>query len=393
MAKRRKLHELTAQNDIRYLGPISYQGFQALGWLCISLSFFILMLRMSARLDPTNADDTQKLIIVLEYFGSLSLPFLLISNFARILSNTEGYKMQLIRTGGSALAIVLTSYILFNRYVVSAIGLFVNDPEDVLPFLTELFRNLMTNGFVDYNIFIDLFLCSLFMLFLTARPKRFFNGKKLLIFRSFAIFPVAWEVASLILKGQASSGRITLPLWTFPLLTVKPPITFAVFMILAFYIKTRELLYCRHGRTHAEYQAFLKTNRNSLHFSVFLSIVMVIAAAVDYLIFRIIVQHLPMTVDAAGNLDLNPLNAAFAMGIGDSIPLLFAVPVIMLFSYTRIPKYKPFSQLIPLIGMAIIVILLIEGIYQVLIGYAQKINPVSLHKLMESIGDSMLPMD
>ena len=34
--KKRKLHEISKEADIRYRGPISYQGFQALGWLCIT---------------------------------------------------------------------------------------------------------------------------------------------------------------------------------------------------------------------------------------------------------------------------------------------------------------------------------------------------------------------
>jgi len=31
----RKLHEYSAEQDIRYRGPLSYQGLMALGWLMI----------------------------------------------------------------------------------------------------------------------------------------------------------------------------------------------------------------------------------------------------------------------------------------------------------------------------------------------------------------------
>ena len=40
--------------------------------------------------------------------------------------------------------------------------------------------------------------------------------------------------------------------------------TFMVFIFLAIHIKTRELRYCRHGKTHEEYQAFLKEQQESL---------------------------------------------------------------------------------------------------------------------------------
>ena len=36
--RRLRIHEVTHENDIRYRGPLSYQHFQILGWLCIVLS-------------------------------------------------------------------------------------------------------------------------------------------------------------------------------------------------------------------------------------------------------------------------------------------------------------------------------------------------------------------
>ena len=55
-----------------------------------------------------------------------------------------------------------------------------------------------------------------------------------------------------------------------------------MFLILALHIKTRERRFCRHGRTHEEYLQFLKTNRNSLHFSIFLAVVMVRRLALSH---------------------------------------------------------------------------------------------------------------
>ena len=389
MPKRRKLHEISLENDIRYRGPLSYQGFQILGWLCITLMVVIFLLQANAKLDPASAESSSGTILILSYVCSLSLPFLLISNFSRILNASEGYKMQLIRNGGGALAIFLGTMLFFRRYVISLIGSFVTDPQDVAPLLAEWVRGSQENGFIAFNIFVDLFLCTLFMYFLNARPNRFFVGKKLILFRLFAILPVAAEVFSLVLKARAASGEITLPLWAFPLLPVKPPMTFVVFMILAIYIKRREWLFCKHGRTHEEYQAFLMTNRNSLHFSVFLSVILVVAALVDFIILFIMACRAAPSLDIfIATEDISPfMTVGTAMGFGRSIPLMFVAPLVLLFSYTRTPKFKVLSMLIPMIAIGLMVLLLFEGAYQALIGFAQQLNPTSFREIMRDLFD------
>ena len=371
MGKRRKLHEFTEANDIRYRGPLSYQGFQVLGWMCIVATVYCLLLRLSVKLNPALAESQNTLITILTYATSMSLPFLLIANFAKILNNDEGYKKQLIKNGGAALGIFLVSAIVFSRYVVSLICQFVTDPENVVPVLTETIRAFKKEGFIAFNLFTDLFLCTLFMCFLNYKPTRIFVGKWRYIFRAFAIQPNAYEEYSMILKGQAAAGEITLPLWSFPLLTVKPPMTFAVFVVLALYIKTRELRFRRHGKTHEDYQAFLKTNRNSLHFSVFLFVIMILAAVIDFLILTLLTVARAPSAEAlsAAVSDANVFtefaSVAIAMGFGTaSVPLLLASPFVLLFSYTRIPKNKRISIFIPLAAIAVILILFIEAFYQ-----------------------------
>ena len=103
--KRVRIHETTLENDIRYRGPISYQGFQVLGWLCLVVSVAVAMVNLAAKLDPAAVQRVEKFMPVLTTLSELSLPFLLIANFSRILNNSEGYKKQLFRTGGTALAI------------------------------------------------------------------------------------------------------------------------------------------------------------------------------------------------------------------------------------------------------------------------------------------------
>ena len=388
MGRKHKLHELGAENDIRYRGPLSYQGFQWLGWLCISLGTAYFLLNMAGRFSPAVQTKTADIRTVLEYISSLSLPFLLIANFAKILNHTDGYKSLLIKNGGAAAGFFLGSVLLGGRYVVELISSIVSDPENVVPTLEQLVRRFTPYGFVAYNIFIDLFLCTLFMYFLTARPKKIFTGKKLIIFRLFAIVPVANEIGAMILKGRSAVGLVELPLWSFPLLTVKPPMTFAVFMVLAIFIKTREMRFRKHGRTHEEYQAFLQTNRNSLHFSVFLSVSMLVAALIDLLIL------LYLTVAAAPSVEVLHVRenvmkfAAFslAMGFGNAfVPLTIAAPFVMLFSYTRMPKNKKLSMLIPLFAIGLILVIVLEGAHLGAHLYGRNADKMTVQKLIETI--------
>lgn len=342
--KRKKLHEVNIQDDIRYKGLLNYQHFQMFGWLCIVLSVLSGMLTLGAKLDEGLAKQTSGLLSVLANVTELSLPFLLIANFSNILNNSEGYKKQLIKNGAAALAIYAVSAGFFSRYVVGATGKLVNDPEDVLPVMTSLFRSASPGGFVAFNLFIDLFMCTLFMFFLNARPKRVLTGKKVLILRVLVLLPLAWEAVSWILKWKSAQGSITLPFWSFPLLTVKPPLTFIVFMLLALHMKTRELRFCRHGRSHEEYLAFLKTNRNSFHFSVFLAVILVLAALADFIILMVLMGY------QAGSLETLASEvearfgefsrAAIAVGFGEAISLLFVAPLVLLYSYTKEPKIK-----------------------------------------------------
>ena len=395
MAKKRfKLHEYTAENDIRYRGPLSYVGFQVLGWLCIALSVYAVMLVLSALINPQLQESYAVPILVLGFASTMSLPFLLIANFARILNNSEGYKKQLIRNGGAALAFALIPSLFYSRYVIDLISKFVSDPENVVPVLNDFFRNFEKNGFVAFNLFMDLFLCSLFMFFLTARPQRFFTGNKRYIFRAFAILPLAYEVTSIVLKGLSAANQIALPIWTFPLLTVKPPMAFLVFVILALYIKWRELLFRRHGKTHEDYEAFLQTNRNSLHFSVFLCLIMVIAAVLDYFIMYFLSANAAPSVQALENADLEKAieyaAVAQAMGFGNAaIPLLLAAPFVLLFSYTRVPKNKFVSLLIPVAGVVLILIFLLEGLYHLVGSFSQKVQPIPIRQMFDQFMDTL----
>ena len=198
-----------------------------------------------------------------------------------------------------------------------------------------------------------------------------------------------------MLKVQSARGRIALPLWSFPLLTMKPPMTFAFFVFIAFLVKIREWRYCRHGKTHEEYLTFMKTNRNSFHMSIHLCLSMIAFAVIDLILWYLLVYGhaasiLPAsavnTVSAAlpeaqaaggtaawaANLGKTTtvqisalkqgVSVAQAVGIGKSIALAGAAPLMLLYSYTAEPKNKTLSLLFPVAGILLIVLIVLEAI-------------------------------
>ncbi len=385
--KRVKFHERGAHNDIKYSGPLTFQSFQILGWTCIVVTVIMALMKIAVKVNPSDTQRFQTISDIISYIAELSLPFLLMANFSRILNNTDGYRKQLLRNGGAMAAIFLGFMIFFNRYVVGTVGLLLQDSKEAYPLVMTSFYGVSPKGFFAFNIFVDLFLCTLVMFFLNARPTKVFTGKKIYIFRAFTLLPIAYETASIIIKGRSAAGSVLLPSWVFPLLTVKPPMTFLVFVFLAVFIKTRELRYCRHGKTHEDYQAFLKTNRNAWNFSVFAAIVLFIAGIID-----IIIAIFLLAGQAGSAEQLDAIMAsekafknsiAISIGFGKSACLVIFAPIVLLFNYTKIPKNKTVGMLIPVVGIVLIVLIGIQGIYQLVsIAPIKKLDGAALGQML-----------
>ena len=447
MKKRIKLHEATHENDIRYRGPLSYQHFMALGWLCLAVSQMIVVMKLGGRINPQVSTDTAGILPVLEEIANFALPFLLIANFAQILDAKNGYKKQLVKNIGAMAAICGLFYLFYYRYVVGGFAAFLKDPGQALPAIESLLGKALPFGFRAFNVFVDLLLCTLVMLFLNYRPTRVFKGKLVVIFRLFAILPIAYEVCCMLLKIRSAEGLVRLPAWTYPLLTVKPPMTFVLFVIMAIFVKTRELRFRRHGKTHEDYQAFLKTRRNSWNFSVFLAIMMVVVSVIDFSVvlgFTLgegmksfsardgaaqiqadgeapavadgvetateapVLSDGAETVaentdaegavsgetDVAADLDAyfsseegdaaleRGVRIALAVGFGESIYMAFLAPLVLLFSYSRIPKRKWIDMLIPATGVILILAIYIEGVHRLL--YCLPIEKMDLEEIKQT---------
>lgn len=365
--KQKKLRKYDTENDIRYRGPLSYRSFRILGWICIALSQVAMLLKLETRLDPSMADALGMPTTVLNLLSNMALPFLLIANFAQILNASEGYGKQLARFGGISLSVVAGSVVLYQRYIVGSFAVIMESRQEAMTFLSDMLHTPSGPGYLSYNLFIDLFLCTLLMFFLNYRPKRLFTGRLLGVFRAFAVLPIAYEIASILLKVLAVEGKVALPLIVFPFLTVKPPMTFLVFVVLALFIKNRERIFRKNGKTHEDYQAFLQTNRNSFQFSRFTAIILAAAGILDIVAMFVVSAILSRHAAEEAELSMGVfLSHVTALGLGESVLLLLLSPLMLLFSYTRTHKNKTLDTFIPIAGVALIALIYLEGGYQLL---------------------------
>ena len=359
--RRKKLSEVSLEHDIRYRGPLSYRHLRILGWLCIVIAQVSVLLALGGHISGQLQEKTMTLQAVLSVASSMSVPFLLLANYALILDTSDGYKRQFTIHAAAAALIAVLSLFIFNRYVVGTVSILTGSRQAAIEQINLAAHNT-TSGSISYNLFIDLLLCTLFMFFLNYRPQKFFQGKKIRILRAMAVLPVLYEAISIALRVLAAQDRIVLNYNIFPFLTTKPPIMFLVFLVMAFFIKYRERSFCKNGRTHAEYDLFLKTRRNSLQFSVFTAIVFAIAAVLDSLILAFLANRLLAYQSANGDLIFKMLN----LGIGGAGILLPMAPVILLFSYTRTHKTRLIDYMIPVVGVLLSIFVYLEGIYQAL---------------------------
>lgn len=442
-------------------------------------------MQLGGRLNQGFAADTAGLLRVFQSVSNLSLPFLLIAVFAQLLNTDEGYSKSVLVNGAATAGICALFYLVFYRYIVGGVATFLVNPSDALPSVSALLSIVAPYGFFAFNLFVDLFLCALTMLFLNYKPRHVFKGKSRIFFRLLALLPIAYEVGCMLLKIRSARGTVQIPIWAWPLLTVKPPMAFALFVTLALFVKTRELRFRRHGKSHEEYQEFLKTRRNSWNFSVFLAVMMVLVSLADLAVVtgfslnevtsslasgvkgavierlaksgqevpedideliqkvmedyeaptaapeaeEIMPEETPTLEEAAqalleqlaaaledaetapevtatpepisvedavkealdqfhlegaisSSLD-SGIRIAMAVGFGDSISLLVLAPLALLFSYTRRAKNRLVDMLIPVAGVALILIVYVEGIHQLLL--LLPVGKVNLQELKEKL--------
>ncbi len=371
--KARKLRFLTItkENDIKYSGPLSYRYLRIVGWFLFAFAQVGIVLTFGAAMNTDFDANTRVFRDICSVFGTYMMPLFLIAAFSVILRERDSFKRPLLMYGGLSLLVIGAYFLVYEHYIVGLLRVAV--PAEEAHLLANSVLEAFTAGHpFAFNIFIDLFLCVLFYVFLNYKPRKVkFFKEHVIVFRLFAILPILYEIASLVFKFLGSSDIIDIPHFTYPLFTTKPPLMFLLFVFLVLYIKNRERIFLKKGFTHEQYTAFLKTHFNSLDFSKHLMLLVIIFSILDFAIAFFGVLGLTaaeysdgVQIDALIAYNLKRMST---LGFGLTAPMIFISPILLLFNYNKTHENKTMDIVIPLAGIALVVFVYIEGIFQVLI--------------------------
>jgi len=223
--------------------------------------------------------------------GKLCAPLLLVGLFSDLTVKKKNIGKKLVLYG--ALSIVFYVGIIITRYALSDV---LDDliKETALPdafddLVLKTLEQALSDIFSVYlqiNVFIDLFMATLFYLFVVYVPKSEFWKKRKKLFRSFSSLPVLFIIASLVLGALNKSGVIFLPIYVTALLTYKGVAAHILFAAIVLFNKYRKKLYERKNR-ELSYDDYEKTNRFIFMFSVFMAALVLLIAIVNYLLYKI----------------------------------------------------------------------------------------------------------
>ena len=351
---------LFKENDIKYEGPLSYRYLRIFAWIFMAFGQIVFLNTISINIMHWDVlGDVSSTI--LNIFAGLATPLFILASFGLVLNGKRNIRDFMLVYGLAYAGVGLGFIIFYLRYVN---GLFVKMGIDQQPFIVHF------NGFlserVQVNVFADLFAFALFHFFLNYTPRKVFKGKSVYAFRLFSLIPVIFVLGSYIIKILTATGKMDLPFYVFPFLTTKSPIIYLIFIVAALWIKNRERWFIRLGATRQEYHEFLKTNRNSLSVSITLSVIILLSVFLDILLLLIALIYY-----AANNLPSdNFVDVVFGtFGFGQASSMILAIPFIFLYSYKRRHKDTRLDLIIPILGIALIVLVYVEGTYQFIIEF------------------------
>ena len=189
--KRQKRHitEISAENDIKYRGPLSYRHLRIFGWLFLAVAQVGVILTMNANIRG-NPQMYGTLPDVLGVFANFMAPLFLIAAFTTVIVAKDGYRRLLILYSGLSILLFIAFIIIYRHFLIGIADAIMSGGGQTT--IDGILSKIFGNGFIAFNIFIDLFLCALSTFFINYTPKEYFKGKKIYIFRAFVIFPILY---------------------------------------------------------------------------------------------------------------------------------------------------------------------------------------------------------
>ena len=344
-------------SDISYLAPLNIRHLRVIAWGCLALTQVVILLKVYS-----NVTDNSLYYYIgsaISLLSDLALPLFLLASFAYIIQRKENYFRIITNYFCFSIAVIAIFYLLFYHYGENLFYKFaVKFPQitetDFNKWIYDIFGNRLS-----VNIFIDLLLCSVFAYFVLDNPKKHFQGRWRIVFRLFALLPILYEIGAICLRFLIFTKTISVPLFVFPLLPTKAPLTFLAFVSIVLLEKQRKIAFYSQGGTKAEYKMFFKSNRNSLLFAKSSAKVFAVFSIIDTILLSLV--YVPVYVSHS-QVSQTIIDCLY---LGKSADLLILAPFVLLFSYNKIHKPSRADIIIPLCGIGGIVLIYLETAFQV----------------------------
>lgn len=341
MKRKRKIAKLLAKKDIKYRGPLSYRSVRILGFVFLILAQAVLCYSFVKKF-ISMPQWTDGMFNFFEIISAFSLPMFLMVNFTIIMSSKKKIINYLITYTALALMIYLGIIFVYYRYL-NGICVSISDTFEEGVALADTIAKQVFGKVINYNIFVDLSLFSLFFFFFFYSPKKIKTKKGILWFRLCSIIPLLIAVTSFIIYGHYFIGDLNLPVALLAIMPCRSIGIYAIFVVISFTIKLRKYLFIKWGGSEEQYEIYARSSRSSFEVSVFSAITIVVVSILDLSLLLIYPRLL--------------LN-----GVGLTAYMIFIAPILFLFSYTRVPKKSAFDTYLPFIAFGIIAICYLEAI-------------------------------
>ena len=355
--KKRLFHRYFEQPDIKYRGPLSYRHIRIIAWVFLAIQAFLTVSIIGRSVSTIHLMPVW-LENILAFFGDLSTPLFLMASFAIILMNRKSFRNLLVT--------YLIAFISFSSLAVFAYLHYIHSLMSVLGLTDVQISDFATSIFgskIQLNVFVDLSAFASIHFFISYTPTKHFQGKKIYIFRLLSLIPALYIIAGYVLRVLNGYDVINMPFYLLALLPTKSPLVHILFTICTLWLRHREKMFKHIGATDEQYQEFLKTNRNSLSFSVHVCILIVVFALIDIIFVGIFATLLEQKYGSGPLVD-QKLNLFCC---GQCLSLLLAIPIIMLFSYNKKHKDNTLDIIIPIAGIALVAFAYIEGAFQIIL--------------------------
>jgi len=367
-----RIYDVTMENDIKYKGFLSYRHFRIIGWVCMAITILNIFLGMGMKVSAEVNEKYSGLHNVLSFFAQFAIFLFLFANFAVIIDKKSSYKKLFIMYGGLTIGFVLLFVIGYYHYLYGSIKSISKAAGTVVSS-----GELLDGNFISFNVFLDLLLCTAVVFFVDYRPKKWFAGKKIYIFRSLVAIPILYELACVLLKYFCVMEGLRLHPMVSPFLTTKPVMCFLLFLRMAFYIKGRESKFLKMGKTVEDYNTFLKTNTNSFQFAKKFALMTLIFGVIDFIFLIILIMlhlynngllqaYLELGSEEATEVSAVFVDAISKIGFGNAFSMVIFAPFILLFSYTKSYKKSKVDTLIPVAAVVVIGLIILEGFFRVI---------------------------